>query len=309
MTWVGAQAQEAANSPPSGGGFRILAPGVIITIPPATKKNESYSRHDLPRLLAKNPKFGERRHQKDPTILIVNNLATGVRIPTGLDEIPTKEGRKAFHDASVRLGLPDPRIWALEFNFKPMRMIKVDVPRPGAKFDQKMIWYMVYYVRNVSKQPVKFIPRILLFTDRTITLKNGKTMPKIYSDRLIPTAIAPIRRREDPRRKFLDSVEISAQEIKPSSETEDNSVWGVATWEDVDPETDKFSVYIQGLTNAYRIESVTRQDDAGKSLVTWTYLRKTLKLNFWRPGDAFDESDQEIRYGQRNELEHEWVYK
>ena len=30
------------------------------------------------------------------------------------------------------------------------------------------------------------------------------------------------------------------------------TVWGVATWQDVDPNNVWFSVYVEGLTNAYR---------------------------------------------------------
>ena len=29
-------------------------------------------------------------------------------------------------------------------------------------------------------------------------------------------------------------------------------MWGVATWEYVDPRMDFFSIYVKGLTNAYR---------------------------------------------------------
>ena len=30
------------------------------------------------------------------------------------------------------------------------------------------------------------------------------------------------------------------------------TLWGVATWEDIDPRIVRFSVYVFGLTNAYR---------------------------------------------------------
>ena len=48
-------------------------------------------------------------------------------------------------------------IWALEFKFKPMRMISVDVPQPTGKMQRKLIWYMVYSVTNTGKilEPVK----------------------------------------------------------------------------------------------------------------------------------------------------------
>jgi hypothetical protein len=251
--------------------------------PQTVKVRLPVRRPDLLRLLDKDRNFGERKDPKDPTKLLVRNLAKDVRIQYEL--------------------------WALEFNFKPVRMVQVDVPRPGAKFDRKLIWYMVYNVRNLGQKPVKFVPRILMYTDQKVKLANGEEIPKIYADRLIPVAMAPIRRREDPRRIFLDTVEISKTEIQPSTATEDNSVWGVITWEDIDPNVDYFSIYIQGLTNAYKIETVTEKDDEGKEQEKWTYLRKTLELNFWRPGDEFFENEREIRYGQPNNVEHRWVYK
>ena len=49
--------------------------------------------------------------------------------------------------------------------------------------------------------------------------------------------------------------------------------------EDVDPNIDFVSVYIKGLTNAFRLGRST--DDPSKL--------KTLQLNFWRPGDTVAE--------------------
>ena len=63
------------------------------------------------------------------------------------------------------------------------------------------------------------------------------------------------------------------------------------------------------LTNAYKIETLTDKDEEGKETKRWRYLRKTLVLNFWRPGDAFFESDREMRYGQPNNVEYSWEYK
>ncbi len=75
---------------------------------------------------------------------------------------------------------------------------------------------------------------------------------KAYLDRLIPVAIEAIQQKEDPNRKLLSSVEIGSKLIPLSTELVDKSVWGVATWEDVDPRIDYFSVYVEGLTNAYQ---------------------------------------------------------
>lgn len=257
-----AQDAQPSDSAPSGGPFRTIAPGIEYTIPPETQQAESYSHHDIIGLLERDPQYGERDWSE--------NLAKGLRL--------------------------EHKIWALEFTFKPMRMIWVDVPNARGKFDRKLIWYLLYHVKNNGPDPVKFIPRMLLHSIDT---------DKIYADRLIPVAMKPIQMREDPNRKLLDSVEITEQDIAPSTEDQDNSVWGVATWEDIDPTTDEFHVYIQGLTNAYQRKIVV--DEEGRN--QWVFLRKTLQLHFWRPGDEFDENDAEVRYGVPNKLGYHWVYK
>ena len=78
---------------------------------------------------------------------------------------------------------------------------------------------------------------------RNPTLYNPE-LRKSYLDKVIPVAMAPIRAQEDPRRRLLNSAEIMEQPIQVSTETEDKSVWGLATWESgfesgdmVDPRT------------------------------------------------------------------------
>jgi hypothetical protein len=61
-----------------------------------------------------------------------------------------------------------------------------------------------------------------------------------------------------------------------------------------------FMVYVQGLTNAYRFddpEGSFKADSAPASGRQFT--RKTLQLNFWRPGDTIDPSEEELRFGCR----------
>ncbi len=187
-------------------------------------------------------------------------------------------------------------IWALEYTFKPCGMIWLDVPVSEGKTERKLIWYCVYRVKNTGDEPVRFVPRVML---------HCKDPEKYYGDRIIPLAMAPIQKREDPNRKLLNSVEMSEKEIPPSPEGEDNSVWGVFMWEDIDPKTDEFSILIQGLTNAYRREPI--EDENGKP--QWRFFRKTLQINFWRPSDEFFENEREIRFGVPNKVEYEWVYR
>jgi hypothetical protein len=91
---------------------------------------------------------------------------------------------------------------------------------------------------------------------------------------------------------------MAEQVIPVSGDRADRGVWGVATWTDVDPRIDFFSVYVGGLTNAYRWEDMAGAykpgDPPGKGR---RFARKTLQLNFWRPGDEVAQHEREIRYG------------
>lgn len=106
--------------------------------------------------------------------------------------------------------------------------------------------------------------------------------------------------------------------VKLSSTKESHEVWGVATWTDVDPRTDFFTVEIRGLTNAQRSENVD-----GKFISK----QKTLVLYFSRPGDTVNEladiirygipayADQEhqklifSKYGVQERLDYQWIYR
>lgn len=254
------------------GAPRKLAPGVMRFVDPELHEAETVSRHDVVELLAVDPEL---------------ELAKDV----------------VFRRT----------IWHLEFQYKPMRMILVDVPQADGRMKRKLIWYMVYRVSNPGKvmpsvqaadgtyqlqdsdQPVLFIPEFRLASHE---------FNKVYPDRVIPIAMGPIRMREDPNREFYNSVDI-VRRIEPGK-----TVWGVVTWEDVDPRIDRFSVYVNGLTNAYRWEDTPGAfkpgDPIGKGR---KWVRKTLKLNFWRPGDEYYEHEKEFRVGIPGEVDYTWVYR
>ena len=253
--------------------FRVLAPGVMQSVTSDRQLAESFSRHDVVELVAVNNDFDWAK------------------------EITFRH-----------------EIWCLQFKFKPVRMIHVDVPQDTGRMQRKLIWYMIYSVTNAdgAMQPVKdedgtysvreveravrFIPEFLL---------ESPEYNKAYPDRIIPVAMGLIQQREDPRRKFYNSVEIPELKIEPGQ-----TVWGVATWENIDPRIDRFSIYIQGLTNAYRWKDEPGKYKPGDTLGTGRRLsRKTLKLNFWRPGDEFFENEREIRYGIPGEVDYQWVYR
>ncbi len=196
-------------------------------------------------------------------------------------------------------------IWCLEFAFKPPRLLDVDVPATDLKMQRKRIWYLVYRVKNVGgrrlvtapaegaaekvvrqteafETPIRFLPHFVLESLEPVADGEGLSSYRGYLDRLVPSAMEAIRKREDPNRRFFDSVEMSATDLQPGEER-----WGVAIWEDIDPRIDFFSIYVRGLTNAIRWRqrpgSVIKPADPPGAHIEETL--ESLRLDFWRPGD------------------------
>jgi hypothetical protein len=281
--------------------FRKLAPGVLRTIPPSFEPADTHSMHDVVEI-----------HTR-PDVKWQSNYTAPTRM---------------LYDMSAETRFQR-AIWCLEFSFKPLRMIHVDVPQPSGKMQRKLVWYLVYRVKNTGQQLVPSAKDPLVITlektDQAVRFQPSFVLqcyeyPKAYLDRLIPVAIGPIQRREDPNRPLLNSVQMAAQDIPVSSDRVDRSVWGVATWEDIDPRIDFFSIFVQGLTNAYRWvdpPGVYRPGDPPGKGRQFTY--KTLQLDFWRPGDKYNLSEREIhfgtpegeakKYGVDEGVDYVWVYR
>ncbi len=295
---------------------RKLAPGVLTTIPSSPLTEETYT-GPLP---------------------IVELVSL-----SGLDWTPNFDAKSnTLWEQSKHVILRRP-VWNLEFSFKPLRMVRVDVPQATGVMQNKLIWYMVYRIRYLGKDQnptpqedtfgnVTFPSTTPSITDvmrffPQFTLES-KEYNKNYMDRIIPSAMVPIRARERVGKPIYNSITVSSVAIKPSTAEEDNSVWGVVTWEDLDPRIDFFSIYIKGLTNAYKFEDPAgvyqRGDPAGKGR---TYVHKHLLLNFSRPGDTIAEHEREVHYGVpiktdpaeqakilnlyglKQRLDHQWIYR
>ena len=266
---------------------RQLAPGVITTIPPDFNPEETVSTHDLIEIRS------DSKLEWKPEFMAVSDTLYGMA-----------------EQAKFRRA-----IYCLEFAFKPLRMIEVDVPLAAGGTERKVVWYLVYKVRNTGQTlksvegengvyknetgkggPVRFVPQFVLESqDREA---NGARVSKPYLDRVIPAAVAAISQRETPGQMLLNSVEMSKQPIPVSDGRIDRSVWGVATWVDVDPRIDFFSIYVGGLTNAYRWVDTPNAyhpgDPPGRGR---QFVRKMLQINFWRPGDELSPNEREFRYG------------
>lgn len=200
-------------------------------------------------------------------------------------------------------------VYCFEFAFKPLRQTYVDIPQPNGLLQRKLIWYMVYRVRytggdlrpaqeqqseaavdklytrmeKVSYDSRRFFPMAVLVDHET----NAEVV-----DRVIPAATEKIQLREKITAKLHNSVEITQVPIPRSSDPAAEGVWGVFTWEDVEPQIDFLSLNVFGLTNAFQEnENASATEDRPR------LLRKALQLNFYRPGDSVRETEDRVRFG------------
>jgi hypothetical protein len=184
---------------------------------------------------------------------------------------------------------PNGKIWVLDFRFYDPRTITVDIPGRG----RTICWYMKYQVVNNTNEPRYFIPDFVLVTPD----KPGH----VYQDRVLPKVQEAIRQVEDPT-GYLDiknSVTIASKPIAPSKpNAAPHAVTGVAIWDDIDPEANRFTVFVSGLSNGWSLAEIPPDN---KQIVR----RKTLQLNFKRLGDRYYQQSGEIRFVPPIE----WVYR
>lgn len=174
-------------------------------------------------------------------------------------------------------------VWTLHFRFQDPRIIVERVPGRGTR----IVWYMVYRVYDLDQRdnPVQktFVPDIEL-----VTLDRHTR----FADEVLPSVEKSVREREDPtgRYNILNSVRISENTIPLSTKNSfPRAVTGVAMWTEVDPpkdakdktpKTNKFSIFVAGLSNGYTEERPI--DRPGERIIK----RKTLQLDFERYGDG-----------------------
>ncbi|MFY8070399.1 MAG: hypothetical protein ACOVNQ_01870 [Pirellula sp.] len=317
MLEVAALAQNQANSSDNGLGLggRKLADGVLTIIPSdQNAEDTALGPFDLD-FVAKHPELNW----------------TAPDFPNNQPNFASPAETLLAQSKNVTFRHP---VWGLEFAFKPMRLIEVDIPNATGVMEKKTVWYLVYRIRytgndlqpaikdlsdseavpgepkKVRYDSVRFIPRFtLLSKERQLAMDSQILMPAVQ-------AIAA--RERVPGGRLADHIEIARQEV-PVSKGPEDGFWGVATWTDVDPRLDFFAIDVRGLTNAYQI-----QVDSGNDK---KYLRRTLRIYFWRPGDALDVARDRIylgppayedparvnyylqQFGLKERLDYQWIYR
>jgi hypothetical protein len=224
-----------------------------------------------------------------PTVTLGPTLKTHPITRNARGFVNQVNGQAVFNekwiDASV---LPRDKvgIWVLDFAFKPLRIITVELPGKG----RREVHYVYYQVINKTGEPRMFVPQFTLVTD------TGKR----YEDTVLPQAVKQIQNREDPSiQNLYGAVDIMGMVPPSKKQGVEDAVFGVAVWEGVDAKADKLTIFVKGLSNGLR-EDVA--PDGGKPVIR----HKTLQINFIRRGDQFDQKEREIIPG---EPVYDWTYR
>ena len=205
-----------------------------------------------------------------------------------LRTIPVPHDRNVYNVQLVNAALV-PRdkdgIWVLDFAFKPLRIKTVEIPGKG----RKQVHYLYYKVTNRTGKPRIFVPEFIMVNESS----------QKFVDNVVPQAVPLIQAREDATIPLLGAVNVMGMIPASTKPDVDDSVFGVATWDKWDAKSDRFSIYVRGLSDGYK--EVPPTTAGGKPTVKY----KTLRIDFIRRGDEHNLNEKEIYL---NDPPYEWVY-
>ena len=168
-----------------------------------------------------------------------------------------------------------PIAWELDFKYEVPKRIVVEAP--GGRLP-KAYWYMTYVATNNTPKEQLFLPKFEMVTkDGRVFRSDTEASPSVY---------ATIARRE--RAKPLQpTLKLQGQILVG----EDQAKYGVAIWEEPNPEPGSFSIFVSGLSG----ENVPLPGSDGKPMMDKDgnpiVLRKTRQLDFTVRGDELYAGD------------------
>src|SRR4051812_45246808 len=157
---------------------RTFAPGVLTTIPTSPQAEELFSGPqplvEIPAVM-KNAKYEPKLSSPSSTVY---------------EKSQTVLMRRT--------------IWNIEFSFKPMRMIYVDVPQSSGRMQRQLLWYMVYRVRN----PGHHLKPKGMITPDSLTADGEVTNPGEELLALIDPAVPETKELYEKFKDTTDEVEV-----------------------------------------------------------------------------------------------------
>ncbi|MEM9644343.1 MAG: hypothetical protein AAF989_05070 [Planctomycetota bacterium] len=279
-----AKAQTTGDLDPSQRVQTPFADGILIEIPPAPAPAETFSGpFEIAELKDRFPELDW----------------TSETHPDGKPHFESRSRTVAERLKAVTFRR---EVFCLEFSFKPLRQVFMDLPAANGATQRKLVTYMVYRLRyrggDLRPATEKVGGADIFRRIEAVSYKSKRVFPNLtlvnhendreFADKILPSAKAPIARREQITVPLHNSVEIGKLRVPYSADSDAPGIWGLATWTDIDPDIDFLSVDIFGLTDAFEHDGL--EQDA-------PYRRKALSLNFFRPGDSMDPTADRIRFG------------
>lgn len=199
-------------------------------------------------------------------------------------------------------------LWVLEVYTKPMRLIPVEMtdPKTGEK-KLDYVWYITYRaVHRKAKERTEpntpenqFDPPVSppLFIPEFTLVVTDNDRHEIYSDQVIPEALAAINKREKSTLKSSVGAVGPLPEANDPGSGYEHAISGVAMWRGIDPDADRYTVYMTGFSNGFR--KVNGPD--GEPIIQV----KTIMQKYIRRGDRFEQNEGEIEL----DGESQWIYR
>jgi hypothetical protein len=157
---------------------RTFAPGVLTTIPPAPEAQELFS--------------GPQPLVEIPAVMKDSKYEPKLSSPSS-----------TIYEKSQQV-LMRRTIWNIEFSFKPMRMIYVDVPQASGRMQRQLLWYMVYRVRNPGHH---LKPKGMITAD-SLTAAGDTTDPSEELLTLIDPSVPEAKELYEKFKDTTDEVEV-----------------------------------------------------------------------------------------------------
>ncbi|NIA21197.1 MAG: hypothetical protein GWP05_04320 [Anaerolineaceae bacterium] len=205
----------------------------------------------------------------------------------------------AIETEEVSLDSIKGQMWDLDFTFRtPRRIVLTDKDGQAQAY-----WYLLYTVTNKTKKARNFVPQAIIFTN------NGKVARDILQSEVQKLVKAQYRLGE-----LKNSVEMMGPSdtkdasgkptaVKPSLKAgQEEAQDGIFIFREVDPEMDKFTVFVAGLSGKFVVREIPAAKEGGKPHEV--VLRKTLRLDFSIPGDDVKISEDKVYL-----LKQKWIWR